>query len=388
MTTLAMVSIGGVCDARFERVRRTFESSFDRGELGASVAVTIDGRPVVDLWGGHVDKARTKAWEEDTLVNVFSVTKGIAAVCALRLVERGRLALDEPVSRYWPEFAQAYKARVRVRDLLSHRAGLPAIARRLPPEALFDWGAMTDALAAQAPWWPPGAAHGYHAITYGWLVGETIRRAAGKSVTAFVRDEIAGPLGIDFHIGLPGEHAARVTDLRGASPPAPGQRSLVAEIAADPTSLTALAFTNPAPLVPAIANSPAYRAAELPSVNGHTNARALARLYGALASGGAIDGARLLEPATIDRARAQESSGMDLILGEPTRFGLGFMLSHDGLRLGPNDGAFGHPGAGGSLGFADPAAKLGFGYTMNKMGSSLLMDPRASALIDAVYASL
>jgi len=383
-----MIPIHGTCDSRFDRVRDAFEANFSKEELGASVAVTIAGRTVVDLWGGHIDKERTRPWHADTLVNVFSTTKGITALCALHLADAKLLDLDAPVARYWPEFAQAYKGRILVRDLLNHRAGLPAIRERLPPEALYDWTAITSALASQAPWWPPGVAHGYHAITFGWLVGEVIRRASGKGVKAYFHEHFASRLDIDFHIGLPEEHAGRVSDLRGAPPPPAGQRSITAEIVTAPTSLTAVAFTNPTPLVPAITNSAPYRAAELPSVNGHTTARALARLYGGLASGGVLDGVRLLEPETLERARTEESAGMDLVLGETTRFGLGFMLSHPGAPFGPNARAFGHPGAGGSIGFADPEANVGFGYTMNKMGSRVLMDPRALSLIDALYASM
>ena len=382
-------AIEGTWDPRFLRVKEAFEAGFaERGELGAAVAITLDGKPVVDAWGGHVDKARTRPWKEDTLVNVFSTTKGVTAVCALRLVDQGRLDLDAPVARYWPEFAQAGKEAVRVKDLLDHRAGLPAIDRPLPPEALFDWKAMTDALAAQAPFWAPGTAHGYHAITFGWLVGEVIRRASGQTVGAYFREQIAAPLGLDFHYGLPEALTARVSDVRASAPPRPGERNLFAEIMASPTSLTAKAFVNPTPLTAALVNSPAFRAVELPAVNGHGTARAIARLYGALACGGSLDGVRVLAPETVERARTEESFGMDLVLGETTRMGLGFMLSHPGAAFGPGKGGFGHPGAGGSVGFADPEARIGFGYTMNKMGSRILIDPRPAALIDALYASL
>ena len=382
------VAIEGTIDPRFMRVKEAFASSFaTRDELGASVTITIDGNVVVDLWGGHVDKPRTRAWTADTLVNVFSTTKGVTALCALRLADEGLLDLDAPVARYWPEFAQADKGAIPVRALLNHQSGLAAITKPLPPEALFDWNAMTDALAAQSPWWPPGSGHGYHPVTFGWLVGEVVRRVSGKTIRAYFRDEIASKLGIDFHIGAPASEDARVSDVRGAPPAAPGERSLVGAIMGDPQSLVAKAFVNPMPLTPAVVNSRAFREAEIPAANGHATARGIARLYGALACGGSLDGVRLLSPEMIARARTEESNGYDLVLGETTRFGLGFMLSHPGASFGAL-GAFGHPGAGGSLGFADPEARIGFGYAMNKMGNRILLDPRATVLIDALYASL
>jgi CubicO group peptidase (beta-lactamase class C family) len=382
--------IEGHCDLRFSRVREAFAENFAlRGELGAAVAVTLDGESVVDLWGGHIDKPRSRPWRPDTLVNCYSTTKGITAICAHRLVDQGALDLDAPVARYWPEFNQAGKHRIAVRQLLNHRAGLPALRRRLPPERMYDWATMVAALAAEEPWWTPGTAHGYHAMTYGWLVGEVIRRASGKSVGTLLREELAGPLGIDLFVGLPPELEGRVSDLRPSPPPPAGVRNFAAELMAEPQSMAALAFTNPLlPLLLEVVNSHEWRAAELPAVNGHANARALARLYGALASGGSLDGYRVLTHESIGRARTEEAMGEDLVLKETTRFGGGFMLSHAGAAFGPNDGAFGHPGGGGSIGFADPETGIGFGYTPNKMGPYILLDPRATKLIDALYASL
>lgn len=385
------MTIHGACDDKFARVREVFAESFShRLALGASLAVTVDGRPVVDLWGGFADGARTRPWRSDTLVNVFSTTKGLAAMVALRLVDDGLLDLDAPVARYWPEFAQADKGAIPVAALLSHRAGLPAVRDVLPNEALYDWSAMTSALAAQAPWWTPGARHGYHAVTYGWLVGEVVRRVAGRTLGRYFREELAGPLDLDAHIGFGPEHDGRCAELRAG--PRPDTPTLFDRIMGDPTSMTARAFANPlSMLMPSNFASRAWRAAELPAVNGHATARALARLYGALACGGTLDGVRVSTPESIGRASAEHSSGRDAVLETETRFGLGFMLSQPGVpdgMFGPNEGAFGHPGAGGSVAFADPKARVGFGYTMNRMGTSILLDPRALSLIDAVYASL
>ena len=351
--------------------------------------MTLDGRPVVDLWGGYADQDRARRWERDTLVNVYSTTKGITAICAHRLVDQGKLDLDAPVAKYWPEFAQAGKRDLPVRFLLSHRAGLPALRAALEPEAIFKWDRMTSALAAETPWWEPGTQHGYHAFTFGWLVGEVIRRAGGMSVGTLLREELAGPLGLDCHIGLDAKHDPRVATIIAEPPSPPGQFDILAEIARHPESLTAKAINNPPALMLVdTANSRQWRAAEIPAVNCHTTARALARLYGALARGGELDGIRVLSPASIERCYTEQSSGPDAVLMIPTRWSLGFGLSQPKAALGPNPHAFGHSGAGGSLGFADPDAHVGFGYTMNQRQNSMLVDPRALRLIDALYASL
>jgi CubicO group peptidase (beta-lactamase class C family) len=382
------IEIQGSCDARFERVREVFAESFRlRDEVGAGVALAIDGRLVVELWAGHHDRERTRAWARDTLVNVYSTTKGVTALAAHRLVDEGRLDLDAPVAKYWPEFAQAGKGELPVRWLLSHRAGLPAVRKLLPNEALYDWEAMTSALAAETPWWTPGTAHGYHAVTFGWLVGEVVRRIAGKSLGTYVRETFAKPLDLDFHIGLAEREHARVADILQQMPPDPtGEAAqLFARSLADPEGVTARAFANPPSMVLG-PNVPAWRSAEIPGANGHATARALATLYGRAALG---DGAVISRDA-IERCRTEQSYGDDLVLGIPTRFGLGFMLrqeSHAGGRcLAP--GAFGHPGAGGSLAFADPEARLGFGYVMNRMGPRILLDDRAIALVEAVNGCL
>jgi CubicO group peptidase (beta-lactamase class C family) len=274
-----------------------------------------------------------------------------------------------------------------VRFLLSHRAGLPAVRKLLPNEALYDWEAMTTALGAETPWWEPGRAHGYHAVTFGWLVGEVVRRIVGKSLGAYVRDAFAKPLGLDFHIGLAESEHGRVADILQQIPPDPtGEAAqLFARSLAEPEGVTARAFMNP-PSMALGPNVPAWRSAEIPGANGHGTARALATLYGRAALG---DGSVISREA-VARCRSEQSQGQDLVLGVPTRFGLGFMLrqeSHEGGRcLG--GGAFGHPGAGGSLAFADPEQGLGFGYVMNRMGPRILLDDRAIALVEAANACL
>ena len=383
--------VEGHCDARFAPIREIFESSFASGEeIGAAIAFCLDGEMVVDLWGGHRDIGRTQPWTRDTLVNVYSTTKGMTALCAHQLVERGLLDLDAPVARYWPEFAAEDKGAIPVRWLLSHQAGLPAVRKPLTQDTLYDWDAMAAALAAQAPWWEPGTRHGYHALTFGHLVGEVIRRVSQQSVGTYFRENVAGPLGADFHIGLAAEHDARTSDLFGSmAPPSPAKGGPVIPGAlgeflrdmTDPSTMAGAAFNNPPGRNDRV-NTRAWRAAELPAVNGHGTATALARIYGALARGGDIDGVRLLDAASIERARTEQAFGPDAVLGGlPMRFGLGFMLRQDFMPISPNANAFGHPGAGGSIGMADPEAKVGFGYVMNKMKLGLVGGPGAFAVL-------
>jgi CubicO group peptidase (beta-lactamase class C family) len=397
MTTTA--SIHGQCDPRFTAVREAFADNFaTRGEVGAAVCIYAQGKPVVDLWGGYANAARTRPWDQDTIVSVASTTKGMVALCTHMLVECGLLDLDAPVARYWPEFAQADKAHIPVRWLLSHRAGLPALRQEMPPQSLYDWHAYTSALAGEVPWWTPGTQHGYHALTFGYLVGEVIRRISGTSVGQFFRTEVAGPLGADFFIGVPESADARAAETLPDLPPLPGETTIWDVLLRDPTSMATRAFANP-PRGPEVRNSRAWRAAEIPAGNGHTTARALARIYGALADGGTLDGVHLLHPATIDAAIVEQSSGPDAILPYPTRFGLGFMLtmpeqagaSGTGIPpFGPNPRAFGHPGAGGSIGFADLDGRIGFGYVMNQYQTGTPRNPdlRWVTLVEAAYKSL
>jgi CubicO group peptidase (beta-lactamase class C family) len=386
-------SISGTCDPAFEGVRRVFEENFrERNEVGAGVAVAVDGRMVVELWGGFADQARTRPWQRATIVNVYSTTKGMTALCAQRLVDAGKLDLDAPVARYWPEFAAAGKAEIPVLWLLAHKAGLAAVREMLPAEALYDWDAMCRALAAEKPWWTPGERHGYHPVTFGWLVGEVVRRIDGRSLGRYFRDEIARPLGADFHIGLPDAMHARAGELSAIPLPEPGGEgmSLAAIVAGDPQSLAARSFMNP-PSMALGPNTAEWRRAEIPAANGHATAHGIARIYGALARGGELDGVQVLSRAGIERCRTEQAHGRDHVLQIGTRVGQGFMLSqHDRplAAFGPSEGAFGHPGAGGSVGFADPERKVGFGYVMNRMGPNILLDPRADALIAAVYSAL
>jgi CubicO group peptidase (beta-lactamase class C family) len=391
MTTA--VEVQGTCDARFQAVKDAFTQNFaDYGEVGAAVAVVVDGRTVVDLWGGHADAALSQPWQRDTIVNVYSTTKGITAVCAHRLADQGLLDIDAPVAKYWPEFAQAGKEGIPVRYLLNHRAGLPAVRHMLPPGTAYDWGKMASALAAEEPWWKPGTKHGYHALTFGNLVGEVVRRISGQSPGTYFRKEIAEPLGLDFHIGLAEQNDARTAEMLPLEPPTPDAGNPVIRALADPQSMTFKALANPPDLmVPGTVNTRQWRAAEIPAANGHSDARSLARLYGALARGGELDGVHVLSREAIDRARVEQSYGDDAVLvGLKSRFGLGFMLDLPELRIVPRGEMFGHPGAGGSIGFADPTTGVGFGYVMNKMilPPDYFVDPRWRTLVDATYASL
>ncbi|MDO8616138.1 MAG: serine hydrolase domain-containing protein [Dehalococcoidia bacterium] len=390
--TTAAAEIQGTCDRRFQGVKEAFAQNFaDFGEIGASLAVMVDGRTVVDVWGGHADAGRTRPWERDTIVNVFSTTKGMTAICANRLIDEGQLDPDAPVARYWPEFAQAGKDKLPVRHLLSHRAGLPALRQFLPSGGAYNWELFTAALAATEPWWEPGTKHGYHAITFGHLVGEVIRRITGMSVGAYFRKEVAAPLGLEFHIGLGPEHDAHTADMVPAPLPDLDSNHPLAQVFADPDSMNFRSFmiSLDAMAQPGYMNTREWRAAEIPAANGHGNARALATVYGALAHGGELNGVRVLSRAAIEQATVEQSYGPDAILLMPTRFGLGFMLDMPEMQVSPSGRLFGHAGMGGSFGFADPAAGLGFGYTMNKMIFSLdLVDPRWPRMIEAVYAAL
>jgi CubicO group peptidase (beta-lactamase class C family) len=385
-----MLTIDGHCEPHFTAVREQFFANFtERGDVGAAVCVYLDGVRVVDCWGGHADAARTRPFGPDTIVSVASTTKGMVALCAHMLAERGKLDLDAPVARYWPDFAAAGKQDIPVRWLLSHRAGLPAIRRTLPAAALFDWTAMTAALAETAPWWTPGERHGYHAVTYGHLVGEVIRRVDGRTVGAFLRDEVTGPLRADFFIGVPEEADGRAAEV--LPPPPPGEPTSWDTLLADPESVSGRTFLNP-PRPLGLVNTRAWRAAEIPGANGHTSARGVARIYAALARGGELEGVRLLAPGTIEGAIVEQSRGRDAVLTLPTRFATGFMLGMPGgiFNCGPGRRTFGHPGHGGSIGFADPDARVGFGYVTNQYVTSTATHPdrRVPSLVDAVYAAL
>ena len=373
------MQIQGYFDLQFEAVRDAFAELFDDPqERGAALCIQVGGETVVDLWAGSADRDGQQAWHSDTILNLYSCTKAFTAVATLQLVGEGKLDLDAPVARLWPEFAAAGKAHVTLRQLLSHRAGLPAIRQPLAPEALYDWQAMTAALAAEEPWWTPGDGHGYAPITYGWLLGEVIRRASGRSPGQLIVERTAKPLGLDFHIGLADEEFHRVAHIsrgKGQSGDAAVQRVLKVMMS-EPQALTTRAFTNP-PSIMTSTNKPEWRRMEQPAANGHGNARSLAGFYAGLLEGSLLDSALLAEMTR------EHSLGDDRTLLTRTRLGLGLMLDQPDMpnasyALGRH--AFGHPGAGGSIGFADPERELAFGFVTNTLGPYVLMDPRAQRL--------
>ena len=391
----------GTCDRRYAEVRAEFERNFaERGEVGASVCVTVDGEPVVDLWGGTADPATDRAWERDTVTVVWSSTKGATALCAHMLAARGDLDFDAPVAHYWPEFAKNGKDAVTVRMLLNHQAGLAALREPIPENGLCDWDATVNALAEMQPLWEPGTTHGYHALVFGHLVGEVVRRITGRSLGTFFREEVAEPLGLDFWIGLPEEHDVRLAPVIAADPPAPGEPMPGFFMAAftQPESIPYMVVMHSgALLAPGACNTRAVLGAEIPAANGVANGRSLAGMYRPLALGGEYGGVRLVAedaiPAMSDVASAVAK---DATLGVPTRWANGFMKANDNHRLPPGENdsvllsedAFGHLGAGGSLGFADPRARLSFGYAMNKQGGGTGLEDRGQALVDAVYRAL
>ncbi|MFH8517585.1 serine hydrolase domain-containing protein [Streptomyces gelaticus] len=387
------MDVRGTVAAGFEPVRDAFIRNFEqRGERGAAVTVYRDGQKVVDLWAGTRDVDGAEPWAVDTVQIVRSAGKGIAAAVPLLLHQRGQVDLDAPVGTYWPEFKAAGKERVLVRHLLSHRAGLTALDRPLTPSEAADGISGPQAVAAQRPQWEPGTDHGYHAQTYSWLIGELVRRVTGRTVGRWIAEEIARPLGLDFWFGLPADEAHRVGRIGPVEPPAVAgnggtlkvrPKRSVAEAYRDPQSLTRRAFGAIDPLPDE--NDPGYRAAELPASNGIATARALARCYAAMI--GPVDGHRLFAPATLTLARTEESAGPDRVLVVNTRFGLGYMLHGPAAPL-LAPGSFGHPGRGGSLGFADPESGIALGYVTNGLQKGVTADPRAQALVRAVRSAL
>jgi CubicO group peptidase (beta-lactamase class C family) len=388
-----VTAVNGEVAPGFERVREAFGRNFEHGgDVGAALCVYRHGRKVADLWGGVADSGTGREWTRDTLQLVYSATKAATATCAHLLAQRGELDLDRPVAGYWPEFAAAGKAAIPVRWLLSHRAGLPVIDAPIPLADLLAWDPMAAALAAQRPAWAPGTAHGYHGRTFGWLVGEVIRRVSGRSVGRFFAEEIAGPAGLDFFIGLPGSERGRVSRMVIDDPAGPESvaaipveqvpeqfRPLLAAFT-DPQSLMNRAFALSVPDIDF--NDPAAQAAEIPSSNGICTADGLARLYAGLI--GEVDGVRTLDAGTTAAATAEQAAGTDQVLLVPSRFASGFMLPTDESPLG-GPASFGHPGRGGSLGFADPDSGIAFGYVVSHIRQDL-NDNRAASLVNAVRA--
>ena len=393
--TSTTVDVSGTCDPRFAAVRDEFERNLaERGEVGASVNVIVDGQVVVDLWGGttdpRVETEESPPWEADTAVVVYSCTKGATALSAHVLIDRGLLDLDAPVGDYWPEFASNGKESVTVRMMLNHSAGVPALRERLPERACTDWDLMCERLAAEAPWWEPGTRNGYHMITFGWTVGELVRRVSGRSLGTFFAEEVAGPRDADFWIGLPDDRAHQVAPVLQPVPDRENLSRFTQTLLDDKTSLQRLAWLNTGGFEP---NDPEVRRAEIGGGGGIATARGLARTYAPLAAGG--DG--LVSAGAVARmGEVSVATGCDATLLLPTRFGLGFMKSMDNRRApaGERDSAilsstaFGHVGAGGSIGFADPACGLSFGYAMNQMGNGILLNERGQSLVDATYRAL
>jgi len=375
------MSVEGHCDERFAAVREAFEQNLSqRGDIGACFAVTLEGEYVVDLWGGHQDAARTRPWREDTIINVYSTTKTMTFLCALLLADRGELDLNAAVTGYWPEFGTNGKETIPVRQLLSHSAGLPGFSRPLTTDELYDWDFCCADLAAQAPWWEPGTQSGYHAITQGYLIGEVVRRITGRTLGTFFREEIAGPLGADFHIGVDPGDFPRIADLVAAAETAP-----ILEM--DPESITGRVFAG-LEITPEQTGSAGWRQAEIPAANGHGNARSVVRAQTALANGGTAFGVELLTPAGCAKALEPQTNGLDAVLGLPIRFAMGYALPTDAIPVSPNPNTLWWGGAGGSTIAVDMDAHLCFSYVMNQMDNYIVGDPRGASLAAAVYESL
>ncbi len=374
--------VQGTCDPRFEAMRQVLQANLDTGaDLGASVAVVLHGEPVVDLWGGWADTGRTTPWEHDTIVNVWSTTKTMMALSALVLVDRGELDPAEKVAHYWPEFAQQGKQDIEVRHLLSHTSGVSGWDQPVTVDDLYDWEKSTSMLAAQEPWWEPGSASGYHALNQGHLVGEVVRRVTGQQLGEFFAAEIAGPLGADFHIGLsPGEFH-RVSHV---VPPPPLPIDLTT---LDPTSPMVRTFTGPAPGAEAAWTS-AWKQADIGAANGHGNARSVARVQSAITNGGVVGGRQLLSPATIERIFEVQSDNVDLVLGVPERFGLGYGLPCEGMPFALDARICFWGGWGGSMIVNDLEHGMTVAYMMNRMDAGLVGDTRGFDLVAAAFAAV
>lgn len=389
------MNIQGQWSPRWQPLVDAFAHNFSQGEEGAGVALYYQGELAVNIWAGT--RANKLAgisqvdWDESTLVNVFSAGKGLVALCALQLVAQGKLDLNNPVAHYWPEFAQADKGEILVRQLLCHRAGLSAFHQHIPNEQIFDWQAMTTAAAAESPWWQPDTGQGYSPFMFGWLLGELVRHVSGyDSFNDYFQAQVAQPLGVNCYFGVPDEYLSHIADTgplkrplgSAASTTGADSISLGKLMKADPRGVTNRAFSNPISLMTAT-NSREWRQAQIPAANAHADARALASIYGALAINNG-----LLDESVLPLCWDQQTFEQDRVLGLPLRFSHGFMLSQADradCRYGRGERAFGHPGAGGCVGFADPDYQLGFGYVTHRMGQGLLIDERAVRLVDAAY---
>ena len=377
-----MAEIHGSCEDRFGAVREALERNLQFEELGARVAVDLDGETVVDIWGGYTDVTQATPWTEDTIVNVWSTTKTITSLAALMLVDRGELDVYAPVAKYWPEFAENGKEDIEVRHLMSHTSGVSGWDPPFVGEDMYDWGSSVAKLAAQAPWWEPGTASGYHALNQGHLVGEVIRRVSGKPLKQFVAEEIAGPLGADFQIGAREEDRGRISDV---IPPPPLPFDLES---LDPASPVVRTFTGPVADA-AAANTAAWRDADMGATNGHGNARSVVQIMRVMALGGEAGGVRLLSPETIELVFDEQADGVDLVLGIPLRFGIGFALpKQETIPYIPDGKICFWGGWGGSLIVMDLDRRLTIGYTMNRMAPGIIGSDRAESYLRAVYDAL
>jgi CubicO group peptidase (beta-lactamase class C family) len=382
-----VAEVEGSCDSAFDAVRDAFEENFSDGEIGAGCCVEIGGRVVVDIWGGFADAERVRAWRRDTLVNAYSVGKPIVALMLLQCVARGEAKLDGVASTVWPECLAAQQG-ATIRHVLCHRAGVPAIRRPLTNDDLWNWDAMCGALAESEPWWTPGTRQVYHANTYGHFVGELARRLDHRLPGAWLREEIAAPLGVDLAWGLDTALQRRCADVvwQGGFPP--DTASIFSSDLSEVQKMVMLGYVNPPGYSSlGVVNTSAWRSAQVPSTNLHATAPGVARLYSALAAGGAIDGVRVLDSNVLAEATTPQSDGWCPVLERDVTFGLGFQLTRPDRPLGPNPGSFGHFGTGGALGFGDPIGGVGFGYVMNAV-KPRWQSPRNRRLIDALYSCL
>jgi CubicO group peptidase (beta-lactamase class C family) len=383
--SLIMATVQGYCDPKFENIKTLLEKSIASGdELGASIALNIDGKTVIDIYGGYADPEKTKPWEKDTIVNVWSSTKTISALAVLMLHDRGLLNVDDNVAQYWPEFAANGKEHVKVRHLLSHTSGLSGWEDPMTAADVIDTPAATERLAKQAPWWEPGTASGYHAVTMGHLLGEVVRRVSGKPLKQFVAEEIAGPLNADFQIGALEESWGRIATL---VPPPPAFD--MSQLPKD--SVTVKTFGNPV-MDANVASTPEWRRSELGAVNGHTNARAIGTILSAITLGGTANGHKLLSQQTIDRIFEEQSDGPDVAVGAPIRFGIGYAIAGGGCETsipfapkGKDRKVCFWGGWGGSWEIMDLDKKVTLTYVMNKMGAGALGSAQTVLYTNAIY---
>ena len=375
--------IHGYCDERFARVREEFEKNFsERGDVGGSFAVTIEGEYVIDLWGGHRNAEKTLPWEEDTIVNVYSTSKTMTFISTLLLADRGELDLYAPVADYWPEFAENGKAGITITNLLSHSAGLPGFSRQFSAEELYDWDLAVSDLANQTPLWEPGTQSGYHGVTQGFLLGEVVRRITGQSYGSWFRENVAEPLGADFHIGLLEQDLSRVADiLQDTSADASPFANL------DPESMTAKVFGGAGSSRDA-ANSAAWRQAEIPAINGHGNARSVVRAQSALANDGLAFDTQLLSAEGAEKSREVLLESKDLVLMFPVKFAMGYAYGSDFIPITPNKNSIWWAGLGGSTCVIDQENRTCFSYVMNQMKSSMLGDERSGSLSRTLYEAM